>query len=140
MVDICSRCHINAVTLSTQIVEAIPLYSAFLRRKILEWIWTLAYSVSKVKSMFYKLWNGSKKWLLSRCKFWESIFTRNSWKLSDFFFLNPLDHFLTVLKIRILTVRIFFLYFFSGRNIRVFMFGDYQFLCSIYGITGASGM
>jgi len=28
---------------------------------------------------------------------------------------------------------------FSDRNIRVFVFGDYEFLCAIYGITGAIG-
>ena len=28
---------------------------------------------------------------------------------------------------------------FDGRSIKVFMFGDYEFLCAMYGISGASG-
>ena len=31
------------------------------------------------------------------------------------------------------------LYTFRNRKIRMFMSGDYEFLCSIYGITGANG-
>ncbi|XP_047136184.1 uncharacterized protein LOC124813329 isoform X3 [Hydra vulgaris] len=29
---------------------------------------------------------------------------------------------------------------YRGNNIRVFIFGDYEFLCALYGISGASGM
>ena len=28
---------------------------------------------------------------------------------------------------------------YSGRTIRVFLSGDYEFLCRIYGLSGASG-
>ena len=31
------------------------------------------------------------------------------------------------------------LYVYRGYNIRVFMSGDYEFLCALYGISGASG-
>ena len=31
------------------------------------------------------------------------------------------------------------LFNFREKQIRVFVFGDYEFLCAIYGITGATG-
>lgn len=34
-------------------------------------------------------------------------------------------------------VRVSFIY--SDRNIRVFFLGDYEFLCHMYGLSGASG-
>ena len=33
----------------------------------------------------------------------------------------------------------FFGFMFRNKLVRVFMFGDYEFLCAIYGITGANG-
>ena len=30
--------------------------------------------------------------------------------------------------------------FYSSKQVRVFVAGDYEFLCSIYGISGATGM
>ena len=31
------------------------------------------------------------------------------------------------------------IFYFSGRTIRVFFSGDYEFLCRMYGLSGASG-
>ena len=35
---------------------------------------------------------------------------------------------------------LFCLFNFRGKKTRVFVFGDYEFLCALYGITGANGM
>ena len=32
------------------------------------------------------------------------------------------------------------IYLYSGHRIRIFMFGDYEFLCHMYGLSGASGL